>query len=325
MRNRIHEAFDNIKAESDLKQSTRKYVLAYKYRKEKTVRKMCAAIAGFVCLITGLGTGLLYYTPVAALSIDSDSSMELGINVFGKVISVKGYDEDSIRLAETFDVKHMNYKDALNEILSNESIVVCMENDEDVFVSVSGNDKILAGALECSQAQNKVLCVKAAVDNDKDAHDAGMTVGKYSAYLELQEIEPEITVDEASNMSMNEIKNKINKNEESFQPEQRENETETETETETVAIPEPFAKPENNVNSTEPAGNMMPENEFRPDNTDNEFGPGKLEFESESGGWGNHGPMQEQRPDLGGNVNEEDFGPREQNNHMQSEKEKFDY
>lgn len=207
MRNKIYEAFENITAENDLKKSTKEYVLAYKYRKKRTVRKMCAAIASLVCVIAGLGTGLLYYTPVAALSIDSDSSMELSINAFGKVISVKGYDENGVQLAEEFDVEGMNYKDALNEI-----IVLYMENDEDVFVSVSGDDKILEGALECSQGQVKVQCEKAEKDNDTTAHAAGMTVGKYKAFLELQEVEPEFTIDEAGNMSMKEIKIKINEN-----------------------------------------------------------------------------------------------------------------
>ena len=44
----------------------------------------------------------------------------------------------------------------------------------------------------------------------EQAHEAGLSYGKYKAYLELQALDPTITVVEIQNMTMREIRDLLN-------------------------------------------------------------------------------------------------------------------
>lgn len=73
-----------------------------------------SAACGFVFLIGGAWICL---SPTAQISIDINSSVELGINRFDKVVSVKGRNEDGSRLVERLDVWFVDYEEAVEQVM----------------------------------------------------------------------------------------------------------------------------------------------------------------------------------------------------------------
>lgn len=92
MTDKIHNAFDNIKADNQLKESTKQVLLVK--RRKKTVQakhvlfKKKFAIA---CLLLMFITGIKGYSwiqsPVSYISIDVNPSIELALNCFDRVVS----------------------------------------------------------------------------------------------------------------------------------------------------------------------------------------------------------------------------------------------
>ena len=67
-------------------------------------------------MLIGFGGYRLYFTEASVISVDINPSLELNLNPFDRVISVKGYNKDGENPAEEADVKFMDYKEALEEI-----------------------------------------------------------------------------------------------------------------------------------------------------------------------------------------------------------------
>ena len=114
MYDRIKEAFDQVTASEELKSQTKAY-LAQKSRRPRLVIP-AAIVAVFLLLCGGY---YLYFIPTATISIDINPSLELSINRFDRVISVEGYNSDGKMLADTLDIRFMNYQDAITELMEN--------------------------------------------------------------------------------------------------------------------------------------------------------------------------------------------------------------
>ena len=96
MRDRIRDAFDQIQAEEPLKARTKDFLArktaSYTRVRPRRLMRAVPALACFALLL--LGGHWLYFTPTAAISIDINPSLELGVNRFDKVISVDGRNSD---------------------------------------------------------------------------------------------------------------------------------------------------------------------------------------------------------------------------------------
>ena len=168
MRDRIRNAFDKIQAEPELKQRTARFlaekILQQPARKKvpplRRVALLCTVLAVFL-----LGAGFFhsYYTVSAAISIDGASSLELEINCFDRVISVTGYGSSSQSLADSLEVKHQNYRQAVETILEDERIREFLENGELLILTVSGtdaeqSDEIFQEMESDTAEQENILC-----------------------------------------------------------------------------------------------------------------------------------------------------------------------
>ena len=61
----------------------------------------------------------------------------------------------------------------------------------------------------CTVGKRNVYCYSAQGEEVEDAHKAGLSYGKYKAFLEVQELDPNITVSEIQHMTMREIRELI--------------------------------------------------------------------------------------------------------------------
>lgn len=217
MNDRIKGAFDQIHAEEALKEHTLAYVTARTGRRERPAwgyRRLVPLVACLLLLAVGLTGYWAYFTPTAAISIDVNPSLELEINRFDKVISVQGYNEDGQALASTLDVQFMDYTQALDQILASDEITTLLAGDAVLTIAVGGSDVAQCGRMlshieTCAQGHENTYCYAADPQDMEDAHDLGLSCGKYQAYLELQALDPSITPEEIQGMTMREIRDMI--------------------------------------------------------------------------------------------------------------------
>ena len=213
MTDRIKAAFDCVRADEALKRRTKTYLAKTVYQKGgrsfpfRRIRPLLAAAC--LLLVLCLGGSYLYFTPTAFISVDINPSLELGVNRFGRVVSVEGYNEDGQALADTLDVKYLSYRDALEQILDSQSMAAYLQ-DGILSLTVAGENEDQCGEIyqameDCSAGQRNIRCHTSSSDTVSEAHGHGMSVGKYQTYLLLRELDPGITVEDIQGMTMREI------------------------------------------------------------------------------------------------------------------------
>lgn len=218
MNDRIKEAFAQIQTESELKKKTKDII----FRKTKGYRRTRIVnykrlVSAFACIaLLLIGGYWLYFAPTVEISIDINPSVELGVNRFNRIISLESYNEDGQELLNSLDIKFMDYSEAVNQIIESKDIESLLSNDEVMTIVVIGTDstqseEILSNIQSCTAGKSNTYCYYARAEEVEKAHDVGLSYGKYKAYLELQALNPAITVDEVQNMTMREIRDMMKK------------------------------------------------------------------------------------------------------------------
>ena len=221
MNDRLKEAFDGIHAEEELKDKTRAFLAettnGYQRKRQlfgirrMSYGKMAAVMACFIFLFLGVGGWKIYFTPVSSISIDVNPSMELGVNRLDTVISVKGYNNDGQALLDGLDIKYSGYADALDKILADDTIQMCLARNEEMAISVTGTDeeqsqKILEDVEARTSSHGNIHCYKGNYEITEAAHEAGFSTGKYQVFLELQKLNPDLTAEKARTMTMRQLR-----------------------------------------------------------------------------------------------------------------------
>lgn len=215
MKDRIFNAFDQIHAEEALIEKTLEGMYSYREKKERRAffsrRGMALATSFALMLCIGVTGWQSYFTEAFALTVDVNPSIEMSVNRFDRVISTKGFNPEGEEVISSVDVKYMNYTDAIDFVLEEEKTQGYLEDDGEVLVAVVSPKKEKAvqvkETIDTAQAekpQNVVVVQpkKAAV---KEAQKHDMSAGKYQAYLDLQVVVPEVTVEEVKEMPVKEI------------------------------------------------------------------------------------------------------------------------
>lgn len=214
--NVIHNALGAVHAEDGLKARTKAAVIAAAEAKKRARRRLAAVVSAAACALIFSAAAFgwnIYYTPVYALGIDINPSLELGINRFDRVVSVTGYNEDGIALAEASDIKNMNYTDAVDALLSSDAVKEYTDGGADVVVTVNGGSESKTGemvtAVENCHNGAGMYCHGMSSDEAAEARALGLSMGKYGAYLEVKKYDPDFTADEAASMTMRELRELI--------------------------------------------------------------------------------------------------------------------
>lgn len=173
-----------------------------------------AAIALAACLVlaaVGVGGYAWAQAPCAYVAIDVNPSIELGINRLGNVASVRAYNEDGERLLQALDLDGLAYADAMAAL--EERLRGYLDDGATVEMTVVCDDERQAAELEqvgvgCLSASGSgsVHCSHASSEEHHAAESAGMGLGKYRLYLELVDAGVNISPEEASAMTMRELR-----------------------------------------------------------------------------------------------------------------------
>lgn len=215
----IKQAFGEIQAEAELKDNTKNVVLQkmqgqrYGYRKARG--KLAVAMACFLFLTIGVGGWSVFMIPVSAISVDVNPSVELGINRFDKVVSEKGYNQDGEVLLSELDLRYMDYRDAIEMLLGSFETSEYLEDARAVSITVASEneqtkEKMISGIASCTVMEGRnVTCSSCNPAETKAAHDAGMSFGKYKAFLELKGLDASVTAEEIKELPMHQIQSMI--------------------------------------------------------------------------------------------------------------------
>lgn len=214
MKRRLQDTFDKIHADQELKDRTIKFLenTTNGYNKKKiTSFKWLTAVAACFVLFLFAGAGYsAYMTPAFAISIDINPSIELGINRFNKVVSVDTYNEDGYDVMSDIDVNYLDYKDALEQILADKDMKKYITQNQLISITVFGknedkNNEMLDNLATCTSHYTNVHCSSSNSKEVAAAHEAGMSFGKYKAFLELQALDPDITTEDIQGLTMRQI------------------------------------------------------------------------------------------------------------------------
>lgn len=216
LRNRIQTAFDSVQATPELKNKTRDFLASERQRRSvRPARALVPALCGLLLLVLGAVGWGLYQTPVAAISVDINPSLELTVNRFDRVIGVKGFNEDGEAVAAQVDLINMRYDEAVETLLESEALSPYLSEDAFVSVAVACDEQekgeamrrqVQAGTAECPA---EVSCTAGNSEDVEQAHEAGLSFGKYRAFEELQALDPSVTVEDVQDMTMREIRDRI--------------------------------------------------------------------------------------------------------------------
>lgn len=216
--NKIQDAFEHVTADSSLKESTREFLAAQRRKKTPVflhppIYKILAAACMLTILLCGAGGYMGYswlLSPVSYVSIDVNPSVELALNRLDRVISVSAYNQQGEELLDSLFLRGKKYTTAIDLIAASKVLRKYLALDEELVVTVaadSSRESALKAGVEksCSHIGHGSRSVSVDLDVVSEAHGHGLSVGKYSAYLQLSKYDDSITIEECRDMSMAEI------------------------------------------------------------------------------------------------------------------------
>lgn len=224
MDDKWRKLFDDVRAEEDLKENTRRFLSAeIKKQRRKPglfVPSRLVALAASFVMFVALGTvsAGMFFTASAYVDIDVNPSIELTVNRFGRVISANPYNEDGAKLLAAANVKYASYENAVAALLGAAAENGYIYNAKLLSVTLqannSGSKNDMLSKLQTavdsslsahhSNAQSEVFPVSEEVKGH--AHAQHVTPAKYLAIEELQAVDPTANFDECAEHSISEIK-----------------------------------------------------------------------------------------------------------------------
>lgn len=226
------KALDGVKAEDALKKRTADYILnvnadlisidAHTKNKVKPLyikKFVAAACAVLILCAVPVGAYAVYQTPTSYVSIDINPSVELGINPFGKVISVTAYNDDGQSVIEGLSLLNTSVGEAVNLLVTAASANGFIKDDGSTFIAVTVEtnnenkaEKLKAdaenGAKTAIASEENTATIETddmALDFRDEAIEHGITPGKLNLIKKLQALDDEVTIEECENASVAEI------------------------------------------------------------------------------------------------------------------------
>ncbi len=221
--NKIQNAFDEIKAQPQLIESTKQY-LSKKQKKQtrfhysRSFQRTCIAACIAFVLAVGFGGYSLFETPVSYVSIDVNPSIELALNRFDCVVSITAYNAQGEEILKDLSLKWKKYLDAIHLIVESKAMGPYLTDASELVLTVAADssreETLKTGVEGCSDhIGHNTQSVSADIELVPQAHDHGFSVGKYYAYLQLIQYDDTVTLDEGRKMSISQIHGLISEHE----------------------------------------------------------------------------------------------------------------
>lgn len=184
-------------------------------RRFRAFRRVVAAAACLLAVAAGVMGYRLYLTPAAYVGVDVNPSLELAVNAVGMVIDAQPLNQDAEAVLQSISLKNQSYEEALGALLASEALASYLVDGAYVEVSVTTDDDALADRLQndsdvCLDASPcEGSCHRVDSETRESAHHTGMGVGKYEMAKKLAELDPTVNVEDCGQMSMKELRDRI--------------------------------------------------------------------------------------------------------------------
>ena len=214
MDGRLRKAFDSIEAGDALKARTRARVIQ-RMRARTRARVMPRIALAMMCVLLVLAGGFTYLTPVSAISLDVNPSIELALNRFDLVVSARGLNAEGEALISGMSLFGRDYRDAVDAITGSDAMAQYLTDGEQIAITIASDNAqrsadLLEGVNGCAAvARGSACCYALSGELSEQARTAGVSPGRYRMMLELMELDPGVTLEQASALSMSELHARI--------------------------------------------------------------------------------------------------------------------
>lgn len=235
MDNRIKEAFEPIQAEPALKATTHarlhaalaQEVVHAPRRSLPSFRAALRTAVALSCLVCLLFAGRAYNTTAAYVDLEINPSVALSVNRFDRVIAATAYNADGEALLSAASVQHQRVDAALEILLSATAAEWALQPNDLVSVTVATAAKDRAPLANDIEAQlsrqltqwteyhTPVQLDIFTVDTElrtTACEQHRITPAKYLAILDLQETDPEATIEGCKNHTVTELQTQAQQN-----------------------------------------------------------------------------------------------------------------
>ncbi|OPZ88967.1 MAG: Anti-sigma-I factor RsgI [Firmicutes bacterium ADurb.Bin419] len=197
----------------------------------KTISKVASIAAAFV-LVSGVSVGAYAYnTPCNYVNVDINPSLEFSVNIFDRVLEVKGINSDGEELVKYKSYKNLRIDKAVENCIEEavEEGFLGESSDNAVVITVSGKDnkkvtnikEELANTanvtLEQGKVQSEVLTEETTLGKRDAAKELGISPGKLVLIEKLKEVKPDVEVKEYKDKKVKEIVASINETKKSVE------------------------------------------------------------------------------------------------------------
>lgn len=212
--NKIQQAFDSIHADPQLKERTKRSLAEERLR--RTRRKpglilACTLLCTAFVLFLGLRGYAWIQTPISYVSIDVNPSIELALNRLDRVVAVSAYNVEGAGILDGLSLKGKRYTDAIQAIMGSSAMDDYLADDSELVFTVASDGehqvRLEAEAADMSmQMGHSCHSISTDMATAAQAHDNGLSLGKYNAYLQLKQYDDAVTIDECREMTVAEIR-----------------------------------------------------------------------------------------------------------------------
>lgn len=217
MDHNMTDYLDSIHASDRLKRKTKAYLRQKTHdygrdtdRLRSSRLRKAACIAAAIVTLAGAG---LYRLPVAYIDLDINPSVEINVNVLGRVISLNGLNPDGAQLVRDIDVSGMPYAEAIQRILISDELEPYISAGSTISISVSGSsveqseEMLMDVACRAYAVADKetIYCCSADLQTAREARNCGLSTARYQALTKLKQTNPNASPADVQSMTPAEI------------------------------------------------------------------------------------------------------------------------
>lgn len=191
MKNEWKAAFDSIQATESQKEAALRAVqkaASQKAPSQKNRAILRTAPALLLVMLTVIGC-FLYFTPTIAVAVEGEENIVLSVNRFDRVIGAEG----DVKLFGTCE----------------ETVQELLDQNADADLTIIGGGEQQRNRLHAGLQNCGASCSLATEEEAQAAETAGLSVGKYRAYLIWHELDQTVTPEDAAGLSMRQIYERI--------------------------------------------------------------------------------------------------------------------
>lgn len=212
--NPIQRSLSKVTAPEESKRRVKDHLSAHRVRGRSAAPRLIAAFACLLVMLLGAGGLQLWSAPASYISIDVNPSIELALNRFHRVVGVTAYNGDGARVLDSLSLRGQTYGEAIDALFAGPTFqsylgdgatvvfTVVSDSEAQLRQGLQSGNAFLSCASEYYQADSRCL---------SEAHENGLSVGKYRVYEELSYYDSSITVADCHEMTIGELQQELDR------------------------------------------------------------------------------------------------------------------